>query len=564
MLAGSLRRRLVAGMALLAGLFLLMALIAIASLRSFRDTVAGELEAVGEGAVLASSLMSGASAQLRTAEAYLVSPSPELSREFFRVGDNLHTVRRQFRQIAGLGPGDQTVLNRLASEQARLEVSYATAHALRDLGRTEEAVAEAARARAVVDSLVSNVQSLNRRQQTGLHARTTTVSEQARQREVVLWMLFGLAIAMGASVAVLMVRAIEAPLQELIAAARRFGEGDLRPIRVASMPVELDALAQAMGAMGGRLRTVIDATVREARSISASAGDLSAMSEELAASSHEIVKAIAQVTAGAEQQVREVREGDALLGKLRDATAQDLTATERVAALGEATRTLASRHGTDLSTAGEAVAALRDDIRLATGHTRALVRQVEAVGRVIDAAQQIASQSEVLALNAAVEAARGGSAGGGGFGAVADQTRRLTEQSRSAATQVSEVLQGFDTRLQEVLGNLQSAAVRVAEADATTRRSALALEEIGRLVDAMRDIAVRVARSAEDSRRVSTRSSELRTHLEHIAQENVMAGEAVTAAATEQSEATDDIATSAARLLEASERLTALVAGFRT
>jgi methyl-accepting chemotaxis protein len=201
-------------------------------------------------------------------------------------------------------------------------------------------------------------------------------------------------------------------------------------------------------------------------------------------------------------------------------------------------------------------------VRRAMGETRELSRQLDLVGSVADTAESLASQSEVLALNASVEAARSG-ANGGGFTAVAEETRRLTESSRVAALRVTEVVHGIRGRVDEVLAALQTAAVRVAETDATAQRSALALEEIGRLVDAMREIASRVARSAEESRRVGSRFGELRSHLERIAQENVVAGEAVTAAAAQQSGATDDIATSAAELLEASERLSALVAGFR-
>ena len=573
-LFGSLRSRVITGLALLFVLFLTLATLGIGSLRSQARAMDVELDFLIRSSALATDMVSRVGEQIRAAEGYLLEPTPELGRELIRLGDSSHVLRRRYRLLPGLTPRDQAILNRLSLNQARLEVAYATAHAYRDLGRLAEARAAADGARAPGDTLMAQVRALTRSQEARVDARVEAFRGQVADRQAIVYVLVALAIALGGGAAYLTVRSIDAPLQELIASARRFGEGDLRPAQLGAMPRELATLAQAMGTMGSRLRSVIDSTVRESRGISLSAGDLSAMSEELAASSHEIVKAVGGVTASAEAQVLEVRNAEGLLARLREASAQDLTATERVVALGEASRALSARHGTDLTAAADALALLRDEVRRAAQEARELGRFIARVSEIRDLAQQLASESDVLALNASVEAARGtegvsGGGGGGvgragGFTAVAEETRRLAESSRSAAGRVASVVEAVEARTETVLGTLQHAASRASEGEATTRRSSVALQEIGRLVDAMRDIATRVARSAEESKQVGARFADLRAHLERIAQENVVAGEAVTAAATQQSEATDDIATSAAGLLEASERLAGLVAGFRT
>lgn len=567
-LFGSLRSRVITGLALLFVLFLTLAAVGIGSLRSQARAMDVELDFLIRSSALATDMVSSVGEQIRAAEAYLLEPTPELGQELIRLGDSSHVLRRRYRLLPGLTPRDQAILNRLSLNQARLEVAYATAHAYRDLGRLAEARAAADRARAPGDTLVAQVRELTRSREARVDARIEAFRGQVAERRAIVYVLVALAIALGGGAAYITVRSIDAPLQELIESARRFGEGDLRPAHLGTMPRELATLAQAMGTMGSRLRSVIDSTVRESRGISLSAGDLSAMSEELAASSHEIVKAVGGVTTSAEQQVGEVRNAEGLLARLREASAQDLTATERVVALGEASRALSARHGRDLSAAADTLALLRDEVRRAAQEARELGRFIERVSEIRDLAQQLASESDVLALNASVEAARGNESvtggGAGGFMAVAEETRRLAESSRTAAGRVASVVEAVEARTETVLATLQRAASRASEGEATTRRSSVALQEIGRLVDAMRDIATRVARSAEESKQVGARFADLRAHLERIAQENVVASEAVTSAATQQSEATDDIATSAAGLLEASERLAALVAGFRT
>jgi methyl-accepting chemotaxis protein len=328
------------------------------------------------------------------------------------------------------------------------------------------------------------------------------------------------------------------------------------------MPAELATLSHAMGAMGHRLRGMIEATIEEARTISTSASDLSAMSEEVAASSHEIVRSIAGVTTGAEQQVQEVRNAESLLASILESAAQDVAATERVVALGESTRKLTGTQGGALSETGTVINQLREALQLAVGEAKELRRAMDAVVGVVETATQLTTQSEVLALNASVEAARHPT-GGEGFAAVAQETRRLSDASRTAAERVGGTVALVRQRTEALTSLLHGATSQVLATETALQRSAVALQEIGRLVEAMRDIAERVARSAEESRAVAGRFAELRAQLEGSAAENTAAGESVTAAASQQSEATDDIAKSAAGLLEASERLATQVAGFQ-
>jgi len=561
-LLGSLRSRVTAGLSLLVVLFIALGVVGIGSLRRQGQAVAKEQDLLTRSFALATDLSTGVAAQIRIGEAYLTGPTPALAREFIRLGDSSHAMQRRYHQLPGLTPLDRLVLERMRTNQERLEVSYAAARAYRDLGLVTEARRAADLARGPGDTLIASVRAITGSHQVKVESQVAAFRALVGARQVMVYVLLALAVGLALATAYLTVRSVDAPLGELIESARRLGEGDLRPAQLGRMPRELGTLAQAMGGMGQRLRSVIENTVHEAQGISLSAGDLSAMSEELSASSHEILKAIGGVTTGAEQQAREVRNAETLLARLREASAQDVTATERVIGLSDSTRTLAGQHAKDLSSAAGALGTLRTEVRRAAADTRELVRLVDRVTELGEVAGQLASESDVLALNASVEAAREGS--GQGFSAVAEETQRLAESSRSAAGRVAEVVEAIRSKTDAVLSALQVAASRAAEGEATANRSAVAFEEIGRLVEAMGDIAARVARSAEESKQIGARFGELRSRLEQIAQENVMATEAVTAAATQQSEATDDIAASAAGLLEASDRLTALVAGFKT
>jgi Methyl-accepting chemotaxis protein len=195
-------------------------------------------------------------------------------------------------------------------------VAYATAHALADLGRPADARTAADRARGPSDTLVADVRTLSLGQAARARARAAELRRNAAQRRSMLWFLFGIVSLIGVGASAATVRSIDVPLRQLVGAADRFGEGDLRPVRLGEMPTELGRLAGAMDNMGTRLRTVVGAVVKEATDIGSSASDFSAMSQELAASSGEISTAMVRIANSADQQRRGMEEAGSLLAGL--------------------------------------------------------------------------------------------------------------------------------------------------------------------------------------------------------------------------------------------------------
>jgi len=560
----SLRHRVIAGMVLLIALVFGIALLGVNSIRALDRSVNQELSLLLESTDLGNGLVSSVASEIRSAEQYLVRSDDRLRSATIEEGDSAYAYQRRYRSLGSLTTADRYIVNKIAANQAQIEVAYGMAHALTDLGRTEEARRMADRARAPSDTLLGDVRALGLAQTTRSVARAADLRRQAANRRNMLWGLFLTSMLLGSLTSFWTVRSVDRPLNHLIGAAERFGAGDLRPIQLGGgMPTEIERLARAMDDMGGRLRGVVVSVVGEASQIGNSASDFSAMSEELAASSGEISTAMVKIAASAEQQVSGMEKADALLVSLREIAEANAQASSRVADLGDRIQELAARHRADVAAAGQSLLDVREVVRTSAGQVQDLARFSEPITAFIDLIKQISSQTNLLALNAAIEAARAGEHGRG-FAVVAEEVRRLADSSATAAEDVAKTVRHIRHQVQQVVGTMEVGSEKVQGIEGVALAAARALEEISRAVEEVHDAAEEVAREVAANQAIVEQLGQRTRDVSQSASEHAASSEEVTAAAEEQTASTEEMAAAAGDLLQGATRLTALMQEFKT
>ena len=559
----SVSMRLGLGMGALVALALTLAGIGYFTLRKTRVQASTELDRIVMSNELGSGLVGAVLQEIRSAEQYLVEPGDRLRREFRQNGDSAYAFQARFRKLSGLTQEERYSINQLADEQAAVEVQYALAHALADLGRGTDARAMADRARGPADGLTRDVRNLTSTLSQRALQSTDAIQREAQWREKLLIAGGAMVFLFGFGVAVFTLRSVQTPLRRLGSAADRFGEGDLRPVHLGSMPAELAVLAGAMDGMGARLRTVLGAVVRESQAISGSAGDFSAMSEELAASSGEISTAMVRVSSSAEQQVQGLREADTLLDSLREAATQNADAAAKVVRLGEEIRTVAARHRADVGAAGQTLLDVREVVTASAREVTELEQLSESITEFIDLIKQISSQTNLLALNAAIEAARAGEHGRG-FAVVADEVRNLADSSARAAEDVTKTIKTIRNKVRDVAETMTSGTRKVSGIEGVASAAAGGLDAISKTIEQVEAAATQFRDQAERTRDVAAQVTQKTAQVAMAANEHASSSQEVTAAAEEQSASTEEMASAASELLQGATRLTQLVGEFKT
>jgi methyl-accepting chemotaxis protein len=539
----SLRSRIVAGMVVLIALVFGIAVLGVTSIRSLDVSVNQELGLLLEGTDLGNGLVSAVSSEVRSAEQYLVRPGDYLRAEMLEQGDSAYAFQRRYRRLASLTTSDRYIVNKIADNQAKIEVAYAMAHALTDLGRPDDARRMAELARSPSDTLLGDVRALSLAQTSRSLSRARELRLQADQRRQTMWLLFMASFAIGVGIVLWTVRMVDRPLGQLIAAVERLGG--------------------ALDDMSGRLRNVVVAVVGEASQIGNSASDFSAMSEELAASSGEISTAMVKIATSAEQQVQGMERADALLLSLRQIAEANSAAAAQVAALGDRIQELAARHRADVAAAGQTLLAVREVVRTSADQVQELARFSEPITAFIDLIKQISSQTNLLALNAAIEAARAGEQGRG-FAVVAEEVRRLADSSAAAAEDVAKTIQQIRGQTRNVIQTMNAGSSKVEGIESVATAAARALEEISEAVEQVHGAAENVQQEAAANREIVEQLGRRTQEVSQAATEHASASEEVTAAAEEQSASTQEMASAAGDLLQGATRLTSLMQQFKT
>lgn len=324
---------------------------------------------------------------------------------------------------------------------------------------------------------------------------------------------------------------------------------------------ELGQLADALINMRSGLRTILKKVNESATQVAASSEELTASSEQSAQAVMQVANSINDVAQGAGNQLKSIDETVIIVDQMSDGIQQVAASSNQAAEHSAQAVSKAKNGNVSIHKAVSQMVNIEQTVNVSAQVVDKLGDRSKEIGKIVDTIALIASQTNLLALNAAIEAARAGEQGRG-FSVVAEEVRKLAEQSQDAAGQIA-------TLIGEIQGDTEKAVVAMNEGthevkvgmDVVTK-AGKEFEEIAELVtnvsEQVREISIVMQQIDGGSQKIVTSIK----RIDGLSKAAVDESQTVSAATEEQSASMEEIASASQHLAELAQDLQAAAAHF--
>ncbi|MEC1177218.1 methyl-accepting chemotaxis protein [Metasolibacillus meyeri] len=330
--------------------------------------------------------------------------------------------------------------------------------------------------------------------------------EQVQQVTVILTVISIVSIIVGILSVIAISRVVIMPLKQLAGAVDQIATGDLTvdDVTVKSKD-EVATIATSFNLMKSSLRELISVANENAEQLSNISRELTTSTAQVSSTSTTVASSIEQISASTHGSSQIATDTSVAMDETAFGIQNIAESTQTVHNEAQNTQVVASKGLVTIADAKEQMQDIYSSTKLTTELISKLITHSEQIQSISNVITDITDQTNLLALNAAIEAARAGEHGKG-FAVVADEVRKLAEQSKSSANlivnltaeilhetrnvegAVAESLQRVETGVKvievagdsfnQITGAVENMTMLIADASAVTEQISAATEEV--------------------------------------------------------------------------------------
>ncbi|WP_160035618.1 methyl-accepting chemotaxis protein [Paenibacillus sp. An7] len=358
-------------------------------------------------------------------------------------------------------------------------------------------------------------------------------------------------------------RSISRPVVAITSVAEQIALGNLtvQDAKVKSKD-EIRMLANSFHQMRDNLQDLVRQISTSSEHVASSSEELTASSEQSSQASESITITIQEVSSNAQMQSRSVDESLQAIHEMSSGVQQIASNAQMTSSLTMDTASKAIEGNQSIQLTVSQMESIELTMNNLVNAVTDMEEQSEKIELIVEVISEIAAQTNLLALNAAIEAARAGEHGRG-FAVVADEVRKLAEQSSQSAGQITELVTTIKERTHHVVETTEAGVKEVSDGIGVVHKTGDLFEVIKQNIE---EVSNQVQEISAASQQISVSTEQVVHSIGLISDgsKTVAAESQNLAASTEEQLASmEEITASAASLSTMAEDLQELVGKFK-
>ena len=372
-----------------------------------------------------------------------------------------------------------------------------------------------------------------------------------------------IAIIMGTILAYFMAVRITKPIILIKENLNRAANGDFtgETIRVTSRD-EIGDLTKDFNKMKENMIELLTHVHRSTEHVASSAEELSASAEETSKATEEVTNSIQHIASATETNTVGLMESSQSLEEVSIAIQNLAESSAEMSVVGTTISEHAEQGNVYVEQTVQQMNSIHEKVNESGQVLELLDSSSNEIGEITKVITAIADQTNLLALNAAIEAARAGEHGKG-FAVVADEVRKLAEQSQASSHQISDLVQEIQKNMTRSTQSMNQVVTEVKEGLKIVGKTEVSFQEIVAMLVGMKEKVTEMAATVEQMAASTQEISATMTNNTDIAKEATAYTQTVAATTEEQLAAMEEITASSNSLSSLATELQDLIKKFK-
>jgi methyl-accepting chemotaxis protein len=484
-------------------------------------------------------------------------------------GNGKNQVENHFSHLKTLLKEDQEQLDKLAKIEKQYEywiqfVDRVIATRKDDGLEKAASLVESGTGKKYLDGIRSYVDMIVVNQQKDLNKRIDSLNQQVNLSKIATISLSAFAVLLAAFFGFILSKNIKTNVRKISRSILEIANagGDLtKRINVKSKD-ELAGLASDTNQLIEGIAVLVKQVSGMAENVSASSQQLLASAEETSRTINSIAETSSEIAAGTDQTTMKMSSSFEKMNSLEEAARFLFEQAELVKQTANDMRNAAEKGGKSVQASSTKMMNIEETMASTSETVEALGKRSSQITTIIGTITEIAEQTNLLALNAAIEAARAGEHGRG-FAVVADEVRKLAEQSQKAAKGVTEIVHSIQEEVNVIIKQNSEGVKEVIAGVEITNETNASLEGILSQTNKTTVVVNEMVDHIQATLNLSQEVADSFGQVNEIAAATAANTESTAAASEQGSAAMQEVTASASELSQQAEKLKELVSSFK-